>query len=189
MTSRHTAIPPQSKVEALLRDDAYPPGDAGRIEVIETHMSWVFLTRRHAYKLKKPVDLGFLDFTTREKRVADCAEEVRLNARLCPDVYLGVVDVVERAGGHFVGGAGRPVEPAVWMRRLPGRGMLPALLDRDAVEPELLRRIARLLAEFHATAATGPGVDEYGSLETVRANWEENFAQTVAVPERALPPS
>jgi aminoglycoside phosphotransferase family enzyme len=93
-------------------------------------------------------------------------------------VYLGVVDIVERDGTYVVGGPGRPVEPAVWMRRLPERGMLPALLARDAVGPRLVRRIGRRLAEFHAVAATGAGVDDHGGLATVRANWEENFAQT-----------
>ncbi len=161
---------------ALLRPEAYPhPADNPRLH--ETHSSWVILVGPYAYKLKKPVDLGFLDFTTYERRLADCHQEVQLNRRLCPDVYLGVIFVVERDGAYVVGGAGRPVEPAVWMRRLPEDGMLPALLARGAVGERLVQRIGRQVARFHASAATGPGVDEHGSPATIRTNWTENFAQ------------
>jgi aminoglycoside phosphotransferase family enzyme/predicted kinase len=174
-TAQKSSIPPM--IASLLRPGAYGhPADS--IKLRETHISWVILAGPFAYKVKKPVNFGFLDFTTRERRLADCQDEVRLNRRLCPDVYLGVVDVVERDGDFFLGGEGRPVEPAVWMRRLPERGMLPAMLNRQAVGPQLVRRIARQLAELHAVAATGPGIDKYGSLATVRANWDENFAQT-----------
>jgi aminoglycoside phosphotransferase family enzyme/predicted kinase len=179
-----SSVPPI--VLSLLRPQAYRHPAEG-IELRETHISWVILAGPFAYKLKKPVDFGFLNFMTRERRLADCQDEVRLNRRLCPDVYLGIADIVERDGDLFVGGPGRPVEPAVWMRRLPERGMLPALLARQAVGPQLVRRIARRLAEFHAVAATGPGVDEYGSLSTVRANWDENFFQTDRFVGRTVP--
>ena len=92
--------------------------------------------------MKKPVDLGFVDFSMVEYRLANCAEEVRLNRRLCPDTYLGVVQVVQRDGSFHVGGKGgkeTPVEPAVRMRRLPEAGMLPNLLERGAVAPPLIR--------------------------------------------------
>jgi aminoglycoside phosphotransferase family enzyme/predicted kinase len=181
-----SSIPPL--IAALLRPESYwHPADD--IQLHETHISWVILAGPFAYKIKKPVDFGFLDFTTRERRLADCADEIRLNRRLCPDVYLGIVDVVERDGGYFLGGPGRPVEPAVWMRRLPERGMLPTILARQVVGPQLVRRIARQLAQFHTVAATGPGVDAYGSLATVRANWDENFAQTVRFVGRTIPPA
>jgi aminoglycoside phosphotransferase family enzyme len=164
-------------IQALLRPAAFPH-PAEEIVLHETHISWVILAGQFAYKVKKPVNLGFLDFTTSERRRVDCEDEVRLNRRLCPDVYLGVVDIVERDGGYFVGGPGRAVEPAVWMRRLPEQGMLPNLLSRRAVDVPTIRRIARQLAEFHAVAATGAGVDEYGTVATIQANWDENFAQT-----------
>src|SRR6266498_4138486 len=95
---------------------------AEEVRLEETHISWVLLAGRYAYKLKKPVNLGFEDFSTRDKRAADCAAEVRLNKRLCPDVYLGVVDVVKRRGKLRMGGAGEAVEPDVRMRRLPDDG-------------------------------------------------------------------
>jgi aminoglycoside phosphotransferase family enzyme/predicted kinase len=182
--AQEPALPPL--VRALLCPGAYPHA-AGHLRLHETHCSWVVLTGRFAYKLKKPVDLGFLDFTTMERRAAACAEEVRLNRRLTPDVYLGVVWVVERGGALFVGGKGRPVEPAVRMRRLPEAGLLPRLLARRAVGPRLVRRLAGDLAAFHAAAPTGPGVDEWGSPAAVRANWAGNFAQTAGLDPRILP--
>ncbi len=173
-------------LQALLQPTAYPHA-AGDIRLHETHMSWVVLAGRYAYKLKKPVDLGFVDFTTVERRAAACMEEVRLNRRLSPDLYLGVVWIVERRGEFFVGGKGRPVEPAVRMRRLPEEGMLPHLLVRRAVGTRLMRRLGVSLASFHATAATGPGVDEWGSPEAVRRNWDESFDQTAAFEPPVLP--
>jgi aminoglycoside phosphotransferase family enzyme/predicted kinase len=174
-------------VRALLRPEAYPhPADG--LTLHETHISWVILAGPYAYKLKKPVNFGFLDFSTLDRRAADCVDEVRLNRRLAPDVYLGVVQVVERDGTFFVSGPGRPVEPAVWMRRLPAEGMLPRLLARGEADAGLVRRIARKLARFHARAATGPGVNEYGSAAAIRANWQENFAQTELFTAQMLPP-
>lgn len=182
---RAAGLPPV--VQALLRPETYPhPADDLRL--CETHASWVVLVGQYAYKVKKPVNLGFLDFSSLERRVAVCADEVRLNRRLCPEVYLGVVSLVEREGAYSVGGPGRLVEPAVWMRRLPEAGMLPNLLATGAADARIVGRIARRLARFHATAATGPGVDEYGSPAAIRYNWDENFAQTVPYVGRALPP-
>jgi aminoglycoside phosphotransferase family enzyme len=172
--------------EAMLRPEAYAhPADA--LELHETHISWVILAGPYGYKIKKPVNLGFLDFSDVERRVTDCADEVRLNRRLCPDVYLGVCWLVERDGELFVGGDGRPVEPMVQMRRLPADGMLPRLLRTGVADADLARRIGHHLARFHATAATGSGVDQYGSPAVVRANWDEAFRQTEAVPEEILP--
>jgi uncharacterized protein len=164
-------------VAALLHPDAYPH-PATDVRLFETHISWVVLAGPYAYKVKKPVDLHFLDFSTVERRRSACADEVRLNRRLSPDIYLGVLDIVERDGAFHLGGAGTPVEPVVWMRRLPEEGMLPNLLARDQVDPALVRRIARTLARFHERAAHGPGVDEFGSVATIRENWQENFEQT-----------
>jgi aminoglycoside phosphotransferase family enzyme len=102
-------------VQALLRPTTYPH-PAEDIQLIETHSSWVVLAGVYAYKLRKPVDLGFLDFSTPERRVRDCAEEVRLNRRLSPDVYLGIVEVLERDGAYVLSGPGSGGEPAVQMR-------------------------------------------------------------------------
>src|ERR1051326_6980616 len=166
------------RVLNLLRPSAFAH-PAADIRLIETHISWVILAGDFAYKIRKPVNFGFLDFSTPEQRRADCQAEVELNRRLCPDLYLGVVDVVERDDGLlYMGRPGRPVEPAVKMRRLPEQRMLPILLERGEGDERLMQRIARTLCAFHSVAATGQGVDEYGSVETIRTNWAENFAQT-----------
>ncbi|MCC7103526.1 MAG: hypothetical protein IT307_00150 [Chloroflexi bacterium] len=175
-------------VSALLRPRAFPhPADD--IQLVETHISWVILAGAYVYKIKKPVSFGFLDFSTVERRAVDCAAEVRLNRRLCPDVYLGVVEIVERGSDFSVGGEGRVVEPAVWMRRLPAEGMLDQMLKRDAVDASLARRLARRLSRFHATAATGPGVDEFGSPRAVKANWDENFLEVAPFVGRTVSPT
>jgi len=165
------------RMEDLLRPAAFrPPAPDARL--IETHISWVIVAGAFVYKIRKPVDFGFLDFSTLEQRRADCEAEVRLNRRLCPDLYLGVVNVVDRDGRLSIIGPGSPVEPAVLMSRLPEGGMLPALLERGMVDDRLMDRLARRLAEFHAGAATGDGVDEHASLSSLAANWDENFSQT-----------
>src|SRR6476469_6019704 len=105
-------------LEALSDPAAYPES-VESVEVRQTHISAVFLAGSHAYKVKKPVRLGFLDFGTLEKRRHACEEEVRLNRRLAPAVYLGVVPVVRTGSGLSVGGVGEPVEWAVEMARLP----------------------------------------------------------------------
>jgi len=172
-------------IQGLLRPAAYTHA-ADDIQLHETHISWVVLAGEHVYKLKKPVNLGFLDFTTRQRRAQDCTDEVRLNRRLSPDVYLGLVEIVERDGAFIVSGPGSGGEPAVHMRRLPAGGMLPALLARGQVDVPLVQRIARLLARFHARAATGAGIDEYGSPSVVRANWAENFSQMATFVGRTI---
>ncbi|MEA2641461.1 MAG: uncharacterized protein QOF51_2855, partial [Chloroflexota bacterium] len=174
------------RLAGLLRPEAYPhPVDS--IEIHETHGAWVILAGTYAYKLKKPVDLGFFDFSTFEKRAADAEAELRLNRRLAPATYLDVVDVVEQDGAARIGGEGPVLERAVLMRRLPAEQMLPALLARDAVSSHLIRRLARLIARFHAEAPTGPGVNEHGARPTIEANWAENFAQIAPYANVTIP--
>jgi len=179
-----TAYPPL--VEALLRPEAYPHRPR-RIRLVETHISYVFLAGPYAYKVKKPVNFGFLDYSTLEKRRHFCEEEVRLNRELCPDTHLGVIPITRSAHGFAVGGGGEVVEYAVLMRRLPENRMLDRLVRRGRVEAEVLVRLARRVAAFHAASARGPEIDRFGSPEMVRFNWEENFAQTAPYVGRTLP--
>ena len=172
-------------VADLLRPDAYdPPADDVRLH--ETHSSWVLLAGPYAYKLKKPVNLGFLDFTSIERRRADCDEELRLNRRFSPQMYLGVVEVTEQDGHYRIGGESGSGEPAVWMRRLPEEGMLPAMLARGEVDLRLARRIGRALARLHGRAETGPDIEAYGSPASVIANWRENFDQMLPFVGRTI---
>jgi aminoglycoside phosphotransferase family enzyme/predicted kinase len=163
-----------------LADPAAYPHPAESVEVRQTHISAVFLVGEFVYKVKKPVRLGFLDFSTLDRRHHFCAEEVRLNRRLAPDVYLGVVPITAADGGARVEGGGAPVEWAVKMRRLPEDATLHAWLRRGAATPELLRGLAARLARFHAEAAGGEHVAAFGRWEVVAGNARENFAQSAA---------
>jgi aminoglycoside phosphotransferase family enzyme/predicted kinase len=170
-----------------LRDPRVYPHPVAAVEVVETHISWVVLAGERVYKIKKPVDLGFLDFTTLGRRRHFCEEEVRLNRRLAPDTYLGVVELTREAGRVRVGGSGAVVEVAVQMRRLPADRMLDRLVREGRADAFLLDAIGVLVARFHASADTGGEIDALAGIETVRANWEENFAQTVDFPPDVLP--
>jgi aminoglycoside phosphotransferase family enzyme len=142
----------EEKLGFLARPDAYPEATS-RVAAVETHMSWVFLTDSHAYKLKKPVRYAYLDFSTAAARRLDCEEEVRLNRRLAFDVYLGVLPLVRDAVGRLrLGGEGEAVDWLVQMRRLPADRMLDHLLVGGSVTQAEIGRLARLLARFYASA-------------------------------------
>jgi uncharacterized protein len=166
-------------VRSLLEPGAYPAGERpARVALVETHISWLFFTGRFVYKVKKPVDYGFLDFTTLEKRHFFCLEELRLNQRLSPDVYLGVVGIAGQDGRCVVGGTGPVVEYAVKMRQLPADRWLSGLLIRGEASAALMRRIAQRIAAFHAAAGLAEPAGRVGGIDTVRVNTQENFAQT-----------
>lgn len=155
------------------------PVDELPIEIKQTHISVLLLGRKHVVKLKKPVDFGFLDYTTLKKRQQACEDEVRLNRRLCPDIYIGIGGVIEIDGQiRFSGRTGKILDYCVWMERLPDDRMLDQLVIRNQVTEGMIDRIAGRLSEFHRTALRGPDVAKWGSPAEIRHNWEENFAQT-----------
>jgi len=163
-------------VEALMKPDAYDE-EAGQIELTQTHISFVFLTRNFVYKVKKAVDLGFLDFTTLEKRRFFCEKELELNRRLCGDMYLEVVPI-NRSNVIKIKGEGETVEYAVKMKRMPQERMMSKLLEDGKVDTKLIDRIAKVIAEFHSKAETNRRISEFGSLAIIETNWRENFEQT-----------
>ncbi|MGQ9658905.1 MAG: bifunctional aminoglycoside phosphotransferase/ATP-binding protein [Thermochromatium sp.] len=132
-------------IEGLRHPQAYPH-EVGCVEHIETHISHVLLAGHYAYKFKKPLDLGFLDFSTLERRRFCCEEELRLNRRLAPDLYLGIVTVNGALDAPHINGPGPVLEYGVRMRRFPQS----ALLDRQPVTAELMTQLAERVAEFHA---------------------------------------
>src|SRR4051812_16988380 len=138
-------------IEAMSDPAAYSH-PVGTIEVRQTHISVVFLAGAFAYKVKKPVQFDFLDFSTLDNRRHFCEEEVRLNRRLAPGVYLGVVLVVSTSEGVRVESGGEPVEWAVKMERLPESATFRDLLSRRELTPELVEELARRLATFHRHA-------------------------------------
>jgi len=167
----------QYQIDALLCPTTYPDATSA-VTLLHTHISWLFLTDAYVYKFKKPVDFGFLDFTTLEKRLFYCNEELRLNRRLSPDVYLGIAELRQDINGKLsIDGSGKIIDYAVKMVRLPGERMMARLLDLNIVTPADIVDVARLVAHFHDTAARGPGIDLFGSVAALRANWEENLQQ------------
>lgn len=168
---------PEELVQALMLPDAYDE-KVSSVRLMQTHISFVFLADGYAYKVKKPVNFGFLDFTALEKRKFYCEEEVRINSQLCKKLYLGVVPITKSGAGIKIRGSGEVIEYAVKMRQLPQEAIMARLLERNEVTAEEIEKIASLLAEFHSSAKTGKGVDEYGSAAQVRANWVQNFQQT-----------
>ncbi|RME64471.1 MAG: aminoglycoside phosphotransferase, partial [Nitrospirae bacterium] len=171
----------------LSSSDAFPESPSS-IKAIQTHISYVFVLDDVVYKIKKPVDFGFLDFTTLEKRKHFCEKELELNRRLCPDLYLGVEPIVKTPQGYQIGGEGEVVDYAVKMKRMPEEGMMSNLLRKNSITERHIDLIVDALVEFYKNARTGPGVDEYGSIETVRFNTEENFSQTASYVGTAIGP-
>jgi aminoglycoside phosphotransferase family enzyme/predicted kinase len=170
------ALPPL--IEAMSRPDFYarPPA---RVELVQTHISYVLLAGDDVYKLKKPVRFAFLDFSTLERRRHFCHEEVRLNRRLAGDTYRGVLAVCARGGGFALEPEDSPaaLEYAVHMRRLPAARMLANLLERGAADGALIDAIAARLAAFHASADAGPEVARGGDPAVIAGLLENDFAE------------
>jgi aminoglycoside phosphotransferase family enzyme len=156
-------------IEALSRPTAYPE-PPGEVQIRQTHISVVFLAGRQAYKIKKPVALGFLDFRTLEARRHFCAEEVRLNRRLAPAVYQGVVPVTRSGDGLRFGGEGEAIEWAVQMERLPEEATLLNRLRHRELNASQIERVAHRIAAFHATAETSPRIAAFARFEVVAGN-------------------
>ncbi len=166
----HTA----AMLAALARAEAYPHAVDG-VRRVETHISWVFLAGEFAYKLKKPVNFGFLDFSTLERRHQLCAEELRLNRRFSPELYLDVVPVTCAQGRYAVGGAGKVVEYAVKMRRFPDAATLDQVARRGALTPALLDAMCDRIAAAHRAAAPAAAASGFGEPQRIHHWFTENF--------------
>jgi aminoglycoside phosphotransferase family enzyme/predicted kinase len=164
-------------IRALSQPSAYD-GPVGEVDVHQTHISAVFLAGSLAYKIKKPVALGFVDYSTLEQRRRYCEEEVRLNRRLAPDVYLGVVPVTRVGESIRVEGTGELVEWAVKMRRLPESATLRDRLSRGEVTVDALAELARRLAQFHESAESGADVAARCRFDPIASNARENLDQS-----------
>lgn len=165
-----------SFVEPLLKPGAYPH-PAAEIRLVQTHISYVFLAGDYVYKIKKPVDFGFLNFTTLEKRKYYCEQELILNRRLCPTIYLEVVAITGDRGAIGINGKGEVLEYAVKMRRLPEENMMPNIIAGGRLTAGMLDDIVDILVPFYEAAATGGEIDQYGRASAVAANIDENFKQ------------
>jgi hypothetical protein len=162
---------------AALREPVSYPHPADRVELVETHISRVFLAGDYAYKVKKPVALAFLDFSTLEARRFYCEEELRLNRRTAPELYLRVVPITRGPGGVRVGGEGEAVEYALEMRRFPQDALADSLARRGGLGAPQVDAIAAAVADFHASIPAAPDGSEQGTPERVTATALASFAQ------------
>jgi len=163
-------------VEALLKPEAYPDHPQ-RVEFTQTQMSLVFLTGDYVFKVKKPVNLGYLDYTTLEKRHYFCQQELELNRRLSPDVYLEVIPVVKNGERISIGDKGEVIDYAVKMMQLPRERNMDSLLPHNQVTVEMVVNVAKKLAAFHDSAATNPQISAFGKLDAILVNITENYTQ------------
>lgn len=174
-----------SLIEDLLKPGAYRflPEE---IELKQTHLSYLLFTPKYVYKIKKPVDFGFVDFTTLDKRLYYCQREVELNCRLCPSIYLDVVKITREGKEFKLEGKGAATEYAVKMKRLPAAGMLSNLLANNTVSEAMMGALAEKIADFHGRALTSPEIAAYGDISVIRQNTDENFAQIAPFINRTI---
>lgn len=152
-----------------------------RVEHIQTHISHVFIAGSYVYKIKKPVNFEFLDFSTLEKRKFYCEREVELNRRLCEDIYLDVVGIARGSNDSFILEAGERediTEYAVKMKRLDEQYFLTSYIDQGTLQLRLLDRVADKLSTFYNKQEPKEDILKWGAIEKVRYNTDENFSQT-----------
>jgi aminoglycoside phosphotransferase family enzyme/predicted kinase len=164
-----------------LRDPARYPHPVERVELIETHISWVLLAGDYAYKLKKPVDLGFLDFRSLQARRFYCEEELRLNRRTAPQIYLDVVPITGDEADPRLDGDGAAIEYAVKMRRFPQDALLSRMAQDGRLGLQHIDALARGVAAFHSRVARADAARPFGSAEEVLAPALQNFDQIEAL--------
>ncbi|MEW6427186.1 MAG: hypothetical protein AB1568_04025 [Thermodesulfobacteriota bacterium] len=164
-------------IRRLQQPESYPhPVD--HVRLVQTHISYVLIAGDYVYKFKKPVDFGFLDFTTLEKRRYYCEQELLLNRRLCPDIYLDTVTVTAAGDDHVLNGSGVVVEYGVKMARMPEEGMMANFIGAGKLEKKHLDAIVATLVPFYDKAAGDERIREYGTAAKVAVNVLENFSQT-----------
>lgn len=168
-------------MSSLITDLSRPdnlPDETTQVSVVQTHISFVFIADEFVYKVKKPVNLGFLDFSTLKKRRYYCQQEIILNRRLSKGVYIDVLPIRHNGNNYIMGeGKGRVVEYAVKMKRLPDEMLMKSVFFRGELKNEHLKKIAEVLAGFHGTARNTLDIDKFGEPEMFKVNTDENFAQ------------
>lgn len=174
-------------LKKMLLNPALYPDHPGQIQLAETHISLVFLTGNYAYKVKKPVDFGFLDFTSLEKRKYFCDQEVTLNRRLAPTLYLGVIKITEEGNAIALDGRGRAIEYAVKMKQIPERYLLNRLLEQKLVTHRMIEAISEKLVRFYFSAETSDRIRSFAKPERIKQDTDENFEQTQKYRDVTIP--
>ena len=164
-------------VTALSNKEAYPE-EVKSVDVIHTAVSCIFLTGSHAYKINKPLNLGFLDYSSLEKRKEILYKELELNSILCPGLYKEVLPITENKGEVKLAGNGEVIEYALKMKEFPQEGILSNLLKKNKVTKEDLAKVAKKIANFHEQTPNSEEIKQYGSFEAIKELWEEIFTST-----------
>lgn len=165
-------------IEQMLQPGFYPHAVTEPIELIQTHISYVLLTGDYAYKLKKPVNFGFLDFSTLEKRQHFCQEELRLNQRAAGELYLEVLPVTLVGEQYHLGETSKPVEYVLKMRQFPQELLFSTLFEQGKLDETQLEELGGVVAKYHAQAQTNDYISSFGEVPQVRAAFDENYEQT-----------
>ncbi len=164
-------------IAQMLQPGFYPHGVTEPIQLIQTHISYVLLTGDYAYKLKKPANFGFLDFSTLEKRKHFCEEELRLNQRGAGELYLEVIPVTCAGEEYHLGGTGETVEYAIKMRQFPQESLFSELFAAGNLQESQLEELGRVVAQYHAQAHTNDYIRSFGEVSQVRLAIDENYQQ------------
>ena len=168
----------QEIIKALQQAESYPH-PVKDIKPIITAVSIVFLTGDFAYKINKPMNLGFLDFSTLEKRKEQCEKEVKYNSLISPQLYLGLSTInQDRSGKISIDGSGKIIEYAVKMKQMNPQATMNNLLKEDKITKNNIKELARTIHQFHLKAPANGEISSFGRFDSVKFNWDENFQQT-----------
>jgi uncharacterized protein len=165
-------------IQQMLSPEFYPHLVTVPIQLMQTHASYVLLTGDFAYKLKKPVNFGFLDYSTVDKRQHFCEEELRLNQRGAKELYLAVLPIARQNDRYRLGNDGEVVDYAVKMVQFPQSNLLSNMFDVGTITTTDVEEMARVVAEFHDRAQTNEYISSFGAVEGIRASIEDNYRQT-----------
>ena len=167
-------------IEQMMQPGFYPHPVTEPIQMIQTHVSYVLLTGNYAYKVKKPVNFGFLDFSTLERRQHFCLEELRMNQPIAPEIYLEVLPITQTANQYILQGTGEPVEYALKMCQFPQETLFITMFEQGKLTTEHMEELGRIVAQFHAKAQTNDYIRSFGEVEKIREAFDQNYQQTEA---------
>ncbi|CAN2039188.1 Aminoglycoside phosphotransferase domain-containing protein [Candidatus Magnetomoraceae bacterium gMMP-15] len=165
-------------VKFLKESQSYPHKTDKDIRVLQTHISYVFLTGNFAYKMKKPVDFGFVDFTTLKKRKFFCEQELELNRRLCKDLYLDIIGITRNKKKLELNGEGEPIEYVIKMKEIPQKYIMTGLVKAKKVGKDTLKNIAEILDEFYKNAKSNDYIKKFGSISAIRKKIDDNIKES-----------
>lgn len=165
-------------VKQMLEPGFYPHFVQEPIALIQTHVSYVMLTGEYAYKVKKPVNFGFLDYSTVEKREHFCRQELEMNKRGAPELYLEVLPISQVDGKFVLGGTGQAVEYVLKMRQFPQEVLLSEMFAQGALTEAHMQELGRVVAQYHAKAQSSDRIRSFGEVAQVRQAIDENYQQT-----------